>query len=433
MHANGTFPSRARFSPRLPRMSGPSLFGMPRGLRRGATWTLVLGTMLATGAAAGSLAQPEQRGSAARIEAAPVADANGPRAARDSAAHPGAAGGDTGDGTAGGPGTLDTGRIAEEIQNGTVGAATVQKLVSRSGDRWSSFYTAQEYAGLQEALDGRYVGVGLWVRRIDDGRIQIARVQDGSPADRAGIEVGDLLTSIGGTRTTGLAVTEVVADLRGDNVPGTPVTLGVQRGTHGWTVAVHRATLATDAVTVTRSADGPTVVAIDAFSRGVGAQVRQAVHDAPHGVLLDLRGNSGGLVTEAVAVASAFLDGGLVATYDVHGSQRALYAAPGGDTRVPLVVLVDGGTMSAAELLAGALQDRGRAVVIGSRTFGKGSVQMPSTLPDGSVAELTVGHYDLPDGRTVDGQGITPDVEVPDGQDPVADSREVFTGLGALS
>ena len=437
MRAPGNFPYRARFSPRLPAMSGPSLFGTPRRLRRGATLTLVFGTMLATGAAAGSLAQPAQRRPAARIEAATVADANGSRAAGPSGAHSGtdAAGGATDDGTsgAGGSGTLDTGRIAEEIQAGTVGAATVEKLVSRSGDRWSSFYTAQEYAGLQEALDGRYVGVGLWVRRIDDGRIEVARVQDDSPAEGAGIEVGDVLTAIGGTHTTGLAVTEVVADLRGDNVPGSPVTLGVQRGTRSWTVAVHRATLATEAVTVTRSADGPTVVAIDAFSRGVGAQVRQAVRNAPHGVLLDLRGNSGGLVTEAVAVASAFLDGGLVATYDVHGSQRALYAATGGDTRVPLVVLVDGGTMSAAELLAGALQDRGRAVVIGTRTFGKGSVQMPSTLPDGSVAELTVGHYDLPDGRSVDGQGITPDVQVPDGQDPVADSREVFTGLGALS
>ncbi|HEY3482901.1 MAG TPA: S41 family peptidase, partial [Streptomyces sp.] len=166
---------------------------------------------------------------------------------------------------------------------------------------------------------------------------------------------------------------------------------------------------------------------------GVGAQVRAAVRDARHGVLLDLRGNSGGLVKEAVAVASAFLDGGLVATFDVHGKQQALYAADGGDTTVPLVVLVDGGTMSAAELLAGALQDRGRAVVIGSRTFGKGSVQMPSTLADGSVAELPVGHYRLPDGRGVDGHGIEPDVRVPDGQDPLADSREVFAGLGPPS
>jgi carboxyl-terminal processing protease len=440
-------------------MSGPWLFGTPRRLRRGVTLTLVFGTMLATGAAAGSFADPAQRRPGSRIAAAPVAESGRTSAHSPSAggAHPAATGdgdgrspggsdvSDNSDGTAppddgldgdargGDRPPLDTGRIAQEIETGQVGAQAVQKLVSRSGDRWSSFYTAQEYAGLQQALDGRYVGVGLWVRRIDGGRIQVARVQGGSPAGRAGLRVGDVLAAIGGIRCTGLAVTEVVADLRGDNVPGSPVALGVQRGTRDWTVTVRRATLATEAVTVTRPDDGPTLVKIDAFSAGVGKQVAAAVRDAPRGVLLDLRGNSGGLVTEAVAVASSFLDGGLVATYDVHGTQQALYAAQGGDTRVPLVVLVDGGTMSAAEMLAGALQDRGRAVVMGSRTFGKGSVQMPSALPDGSVAELTVGHYRLPDGRTVDGKGIAPDVTVPDGQDPVAGSREVFAGLGAPS
>ena len=330
---------------------------------------------------------------------------------------------------------IDTARIAQEIAEGKVGPQAARQLVSRSGDRWSSFYTAQEYAGLQQALNGYYVGVGLWVRRIDGGRIQVARVQPGSPAQRAGIRSADLLATIGSVRCVGLAVTEVVADLRGDNVPGSVVRLGVQRDQRAWTVTLRRATLATEAVTVSKDvgADGPTVIKVDAFSKGVGDQVRAAVRGARHGVLLDLRGNSGGLVTEAVSVASTFLDGGLVATYDVHGHQQALYAAPGGDTTTPLVVLVDGGTMSAAELLAGALQDRARAVVIGSRTFGKGSVQMPSTLPDGSVAELTVGHYHLPGGRGVDGRGIEPDVQVPGGQDPVADSREVFAGLGAPS
>jgi carboxyl-terminal processing protease len=423
-------------------MSGPSLFRTPRRLRRGATLTLVFSAVLASGAAAGSLADsgPQARRTpGARIAVGPVGEVGATKAApgRRARTEDGKGGANT---EAAGSGSRsaasappDPGRIAREIAEGKVGADAVAKLVSRSGDRWSSFYTAQEYAGFQQALDGRYVGVGVSVRRIDDGRIQIAGVQQGSPAAHAGLRAGDILATIGSTRCTGLAVTEVVADLRGDNVAGSPVTLGLQRGTLGWTVAVHRATLATNAVTVRRQKDGPTVITIDAFTRGVGARVQEAVKGSDHGVLLDLRGNSGGLVTEAVAVASAFLDGGLVATYDVHGRQQALYAASGGDTKVPLVVLVDGGTMSAAEMLSGALQDRGRAVVIGSRTFGKGSVQMPSTLADGSVAELTVGHYRLPDGSTVDGTGITPDVVVPDGSDPVADSREVFAGLGTPS
>lgn len=423
-------------------MSGPLLFGGPRRIRRGATLTLVFGTMLATGAAAGSLAEPQQRPRTRTV--ATLATEPGRPGANSAHADGASTGGDTkeprkpaarGSSTDSGRVPVDNEGIAEEIAQGKVGAQTVQKLVSRSGDRWSSFYTAQEYAGFQEALDGRYVGVGLWVRRIDGGLIQIARVQPGSPAQRAGIRVGDVLDSIDSTRCTGLAVTEVVADLRGGNVPGSTVTLSMRRAHRTWTVAMQRATLTTDAVTVSTPAGpgGPTDIAVDAFTLGTGKQVQAAVRAARHGVLLDLRGNSGGLVEEAVAVASAFLDGGLVATYDVHGKQQALYAAPGGDTAEPLVVLVDGGTMSAAEMLAGALQDRGRAVVVGSRTFGKGSVQMPSTLPDGSVAELTVGHYRLPDGRAVDGHGIEPDVQVSGGQDAAAEARGVFAGLGTPS
>ncbi len=175
------------------------------------------------------------------------------------------------------------------------------------------------------------------------------------------------------------------------------------------------------------------LIKVAAFTKGAGGKVREAVEAAPGdaGILLDLRANSGGLVTEAVTASSAFLDGGLVATYDVHGEQRALYAEPGGDTERPVVVLVDGGTMSAAELLTGALQDRGRAVTVGSRTFGKGSVQMPSKLPGGSVAELTVGHYRTPAGRSVEGSGITPDV----GAGPEAQKRAetVLSGLGGGS
>ncbi|WP_202233920.1 S41 family peptidase [Actinacidiphila reveromycinica] len=429
-------------------MSGPSLFGTPRRWRRGATLTLVCGAMLATGAAASSLTGVD---TAARRSGQTVATGQVGAVRTAGAPSPDPAAGDgTGTGTSapgdatadgrdgdgpppgpGGDGPADTGRTGRTAAPDAPGPDAAQQLVSRSGDRWSSSYTAQEYAGFQQALAGRYVGTGVSVRRVDGGRIQIAEVQAGSPADRAGLRSGDVLAAIGDTRCTGMPVTEVVAALRGDNVPGSPVTLDVERGARDWTVAVHRATLATEAVTVTRQPDGPTVVKVDAFTKGVGAQVAAAVRDSDHGVLLDLRGNSGGLVSEAVATASAFLDGGLVATYDVHGRQQALYAADGGDTSVPLVVLVDGGTMSAAEMLSGALQDRGRAVVIGSRTFGKGSVQMPTTLPDGSVAELTVGHYRLPDGRTVDGTGIAPDVVVSGGQDPVAASREVFAGLGA--
>ncbi|MFT2019647.1 S41 family peptidase [Streptomyces sp. 796.1] len=218
-----------------------------------------------------------------------------------------------------------------------------------------------------------------------------------------------------------------------DEAAGTEVVLGLERAGRQWSQTLRRSRLAARNVTVHRLTDGEpdaTRIKVEAFTKNTGDQVRRAVRAAPKGdaLVLDLRGNSGGLVTEATTAASAFLDGGLVGTYDVRGDQRVLNADRGGDTQTPLVVLVDGGTMSAGELLTGALQDRGRAVVIGSQTFGKGSVQLPTERPDGSVAEETVGQYRTPAGRGVEGVGITPDLSADDDAEQRAQS--VLSGLG---
>ncbi|MEU7067163.1 S41 family peptidase [Streptomyces sp. NPDC046161] len=318
--------------------------------------------------------------------------------------------------------------VAEAVAEGKSGKRAAEEEVSRSGDRWAAVYDPDEYAAFAEDLDGHWTGVGVWAAGRRDGRIEVDRVQPDSPAARAGLRAGDRLLSVDGRRVTGLSVTEVVAMLRGE--AGTPVVLGLNRDGADLTETVRRERLSADPVTVRRLADGTTVIKVASFTRGSGDRVRAAVRAAPPGagVLLDLRGNPGGLVTEAVTAASAFLDGGLVATYGVRGSERALYAEPGGDTARPLVVLVDGGTMSAAELVTGALQDRRRAVTVGTRTFGKGAVQMPTRLPDGSVAELTVGTYRTPEGRSIDGSGITPDLTAGDGAEDRA--LGVLGGLG---
>ncbi|WP_171991044.1 S41 family peptidase [Streptomyces sp. JHA26] len=389
-------------------MSGRDRFRQPLRVRHGAALTLVFASVLVTGAATGAFPQADRK-----------SPADTARSATPAGHHE------------------DVARAAAEaMADGKSPVEAAERAVSRSGDRWGAVYSRGEYEELEEALDGQYTGVGLSARRERDGRIEVTRVHPGSPAADAGIREGDRLRSVDGERVDGRPVTEVVSTLRGDaeeDPAGTAVRLGLERGARAWTETVRRARLSTDPVTVRTLADGVTVVKVASFTKGVGRQVRDAVERVPAGtgVVLDLRGNSGGLVAEAVTAASAFLDGGLVATYDVDGEQRALHAEPGGDTAGPLVVLVDGGTMSAAELLTGALQDRGRAVVVGSRTFGKGSVQMPSRLPGGSVAELTVGHYRTPSGRGVDGTGITPDLEVdPTGPAALERARAVLGGLG---
>ncbi|MGN6089419.1 MAG: S41 family peptidase, partial [Actinomycetales bacterium] len=153
------------------------------------------------------------------------------------------------------------------------------------------------------------------------------------------------------------------------------------------------------------------------------------------GVVLDLRGNPGGLVDAAVEVAGAFLDGGTVVSYDRRGHSRTtLSAPPGGDVHTPLVVLVDAGTASAAEVVSAALQERNRAVLVGTRTFGKGSVQEPVELPDGGALELTVGRYFTPSGRSIEGIGLTPDVTLAASDDPAVALRrgvDVLAGLVA--
>ena len=184
---------------------------------------------------------------------------------------------------------------------------------------------------------------------------------------------------------------------------------------------------------------GPTIarLTVPAFVRGVGREVRTALAQAPDGVVLDLRGNQGGLLDEAVETASAFLDGGPVVSYARRsGGPVTLDAVGTGDEQVPLVVLVDGGTASAAEVVAGALQDRGRAVLVGSRTFGKGTVQEPRTLADGSALELTVARYRTPAGRSLEGTGLEPDILVAPGLARVVAERraaDVLTGLVADS
>ncbi|MEU5689026.1 peptidase S41 [Streptomyces venezuelae] len=388
-------------------------FPGPRRIRRGATLTLVFASVLVTGAATGSWSDAADDGRnepppSVRSDAlaAPEGDADTADEAADAA--------------------------AEAMADGKSGKDAAEEAVSRSGDRWGSVYSPGEFQEFEKALDGAYTGVGLWARRAADGHIEVSKVQQDGPAERAGIREGDRLRSIDGKHVKGRPVTEVLSLLRGGRA-GTPVVLGLERGTRAWREKLHRARLSTDSVRVTEASDGAVVIKVDAFTKGSGEAVRTAVREAPEGagILLDLRGNSGGLVSEAVTATSALVDGGLVATYDVRGEQKALHAERGGDTDRPVVALVDGGTMSAAELLTGALQDRGRAVVVGSRTFGKGSVQMPSRLPDGSVAELTVGHYRTPSGRAVDGRGITPDLEAEDGAEKRAET--VLTGLGPPS
>lgn len=340
------------------------------------------------------------------------------------------------------PGVLD--EAADRIASGaaapvsreTLERAAIDGMLKSLGDRWSRYLPPAQYASFTQGLEGRYSGIGVWLRLDDRDRVVVASVQDGSPAATAGLLAGDRVVAVGTEPTRSAPVVEVAEALRGE--PGTTVDVRVVRDGATQTLQVTRGELATDDVTVTRLEGGVEVVRLASFTAGVGKAVRAAVEDqASTGVVLDLRGDPGGLLTEAVEVASAFLDGGPVVSFERRDQPTQVMAALGaGDTTTPVVVLVDGGTASAAEIVAAALQDRGRAVVVGARTYGKGSVQEPTTLSDGSAIELTVGRYVTPSGKVVDGVGIEPDIAVKTSLGPeAAETRalEVLRGLVAAS
>ncbi|MER7768153.1 S41 family peptidase [Kitasatospora sp. NPDC096140] len=371
----------------------------PRRARQVAALSLVFGAVLLVGAATGAWGDPSDL----------------PRPSVDAARATG-------------------GGLPADPAGSTLSEQQAEHLLGASGDRWGAYYSAQEYAEFSQGLDGRYLGVGLSVGRGEDGVTEVSQVAPEGPAAAAGIAPGDRLLRVGQDQADHLPVTEVVARLRGqggERRAGSEVTLEVRRG--GGEVRelrLRRALLDSQQVAAEHLDGGVLRITVRAFTSGVADRVRAALRTPHTGVVLDLRGNSGGLVDEAAGTAGIFLDGGPVGSYQERGGTRELTAPRGGDQRTPLVVLVDGGTMSAAELLAGALQDRSRAVVVGARTFGKGTVQQPSRLADGAVLEMTVGRYFTPAGRSLDGTGLTPDVPAATGEDADALALRVLAGLG---
>ena len=331
-------------------------------------------------------------------------------------------------------------QAARPVSQHQLDQAAVEGMLKALGDRWSAYYTEPGYASFSAGLDSRYSGIGVWLRAAQDGHVYISSVQKGSPADKAGLLAGDRVLAVGGHSAAASTLGSTAVALRG--VSGTRVTLRLSRDGLPTTVTVVRGPVASSDVDATRLKGNIDVVRIAAFTHGVGVAVRKAIETQPGeaplaGVVLDLRGNPGGLLTEAVEVASAFLDGGEVVSYQRRGEPvQRLDALGHGNTAVPLVVLVDEGTASAAEVVAGALQDRNRAVIVGTRTYGKGSIQEPTTLSDGSTIELTVGTYTTPSGRSLDGVGLDPDVLVSSrAGSATAEQRalEVIRGLVAAS
>jgi len=292
-------------------------------------------------------------------------------------------------------------------------------------DPHTVFLDPGQLQAMRDNTRGEYVGVGLMIRVIDDA-VVVTDVLDGGPSRDAGVQSEDRILAVDDVPTAGLDVSDVVEMLRGPR--GERVILTIERRVEGAeapeqvTIPVIRDVVHTDAVTAEMPIDGIAHVRVRMFQSNTGGELRnaldrlQADFGAPlNGVVLDLRDNPGGLLSEAISVSDAFLsEGVIVSTGGRLDADETVSEATRGATRFrgPLTVLINGGSASASEIVAGALQDHARATLVGTQSYGKGSVQTIVDLQDGSGLKLTISRYYTPSGRSIDGAGITPDVEV---------------------
>jgi carboxyl-terminal processing protease len=296
---------------------------------------------------------------------------------------------------------LDPGALAS--------ARTVPQLIAQLRDPFTSYLTSAEYAALKADTVQGFYGVGVRVRAQGTAALRIVGVMPRSPAARAGLREGDLLVAVDGLRVRGhidTALAALQAPHRG------PLRL-LMKGTtgHEHVVAVRRAVVRQPAV-IASDHGAVRVIRITRFSRGVAQDVRRFARKAPV-VVLDLRGNPGGLISEAINTVDVFLDRGRIVSYSgAHTLARVVSARRSALPRRPLVVVVDRATASAAEIVAAALGENKRAKIVGTRTFGKASIQAVVPVPGGGAVKLTVAEYLTPNGRSLHGRGVLPDVTV---------------------
>lgn len=329
---------------------------------------------------------------------------------------------------------------SEELGNASL-QGMVRGLRKRHDDRFTEYFSPESLEGFNQQIEGRFSGIGLSVIGVKRG-LRVAQVFPRSPAERAGIEAGDTVVSVDGESIAGQSSDEATKKIKGPE--GSEVTVGVRDGKSG---RVRELTLTRAEVLLPNvSSRVETVggrrlgyVSLLSFSEGAHAQLGNAVRkvrkEGAEGIVLDLRHNGGGLLDEAVLCASLFLpEGEVVVTTDSRTQGESVHETTDGRLySKPLVVLIDRGTASAAEILAAALADNAGAPVVGTRSFGKGVFQEEQPLSNGGALKLTVGEYFTPEGvNLAESRGIHPDVKARDDSATKADEaeRRAFEVLG---
>ncbi|MFW5487951.1 MAG: S41 family peptidase [Desulfovibrio sp.] len=287
-------------------------------------------------------------------------------------------------------------------------------------DPHSAYMPPEEFKEMQQSTSGEFSGIGIEIS-MDNGRLIVVSPIEDTPADKAGLRSGDFIIEINGESTQDLSLMDAVKKIRGPKGKAVNLTILHTDSQKPETVSIVRDSIPIHSVKNESLDDGYLYVRLTRFNDNTTEELHKALKEYTKdhqlkGVVLDLRNNPGGLLNQAVKVSDTFLEDGLI-VYIQGKSQtsRKDYKASkqSGDVKTPLVVLINAGSASASEIVAGALQDHHRGLIIGERSFGKGSVQTVIPLPDGSGIKLTTALYYTPNGRSIQAEGIKPDLSIP--------------------
>lgn len=301
---------------------------------------------------------------------------------------------------------------AKDIDRDVLERAAIEGVLKASGDEWANYFPREALKTFEAQSSNSFTGIGIYLSKSRGGVIKITSIQEGSPAANSDLAIGDELIEVNGTQVTGASLASTIALIRADI--GKRVDLLVVRNEQRILASIKTGKVQAKSVELTQVSSSVALVEIASFISGTANEVSEALKSANYksGVIIDLRNNSGGLVEEAVAVAEQFIGSGIIVSYKVNESEKVFRAVNSNPIKVPVVVVINRNTASSAEILAGAFQDRNRGVVIGERSYGKGSVQEIISLDDGSKLELTVALFLTPSGRIIEEVGITPDLAV---------------------
>jgi len=288
-------------------------------------------------------------------------------------------------------------------------------------DAHSNYLTAKDYKRLQVQTNGEFGGLGITVG-MRDGALTVIAPIEGTPADKAGLKAKDIILKINDESTIGMSIDDAVSKMRGK--VGTPIDITIVREGEPKPIKVHivRGVITIQSVYAKHIGDDMLYIRVTSFDKKVVQDVKKAILENAKntkGIILDLRNNPGGLLDQAVGLVDLFVDNGeIVSQKGRLKEDQKVYEASSSKTitKVPMVVVVNGGSASASEIVSGALQDHKRAVLVGEKTFGKGSVQVVLPITEKEALKLTIARYYLPSGRTIQAIGVTPDINVLPGE-----------------